>query len=170
LEAMSPKELHAALLLMFLMSSWLTVDGRKSQYQAFQRQHINEPSHLPFNDADCNTIVKSQKMTTPICKPFNTFIQCLHLSTVRAVYTWTRTQRKDQQQGCVYHATTSQMHTPTYTCTHASLALLYMQTPTPTPPHTPQLPSPHTHSPQTPYPPTPHISTHVPTCSLTSLP
>uniref|UniRef100_A0A7M4E710 Ribonuclease A-domain domain-containing protein n=1 Tax=Crocodylus porosus TaxID=8502 RepID=A0A7M4E710_CROPO len=107
-------ELHAALLLMFLMSSWLTVDGRKSQYQAFQRQHINEPSHLPFNDADCNTIVKSQKMTTPICKPFNTFIQCLHLSTAQNRYysndsfyvTNCELIRKDQQQGCVYHATT----------------------------------------------------------------
>uniref|UniRef100_A0A7M4E7K2 Ribonuclease A-domain domain-containing protein n=1 Tax=Crocodylus porosus TaxID=8502 RepID=A0A7M4E7K2_CROPO len=85
-----------------------------AESSAFQRQHINEPSHLPFNDADCNTIVKSQKMTTPICKPFNTFIQCLHLSTAQNRYysndsfyvTNCELIRKDQQQGCVYHATT----------------------------------------------------------------
>ncbi|XP_025065339.1 uncharacterized protein LOC112551020 [Alligator sinensis] len=75
---MSPRGPHATPLVMFLMltlmSSWMTVDDRESQYQAFQRQHIDEPSHPPFNDVYCSTRMKCQSMTTPTCKSFNTFI------------------------------------------------------------------------------------------------
>ncbi|XP_059587595.1 ribonuclease pancreatic-like [Alligator mississippiensis] len=126
---MSPRGPRAAVLLMFLMltlmSSWPTADGRETQYAKFQQQHIDELSHPPFSDAYCNTRMKKQKMTTPKCKDFNTFIHS-DLATVKAVCARTGTKRpnnryysndsfsvadckfirKDPRQGCVYKATT----------------------------------------------------------------
>ncbi|XP_059587697.1 ribonuclease pancreatic-like [Alligator mississippiensis] len=126
---MSPRGPRTAVLLMFLMltpmSSWPTADGKESQYEKFQQQHIDEVPDQLLNDLYCNTRMKKQKMTTPKCKVFNTFIHS-DLGTVKAVCTRTGTKkpnnryysndsfyvtdckliRKDPRQGCVYGTTT----------------------------------------------------------------
>ncbi|KYO35664.1 hypothetical protein Y1Q_0010129 [Alligator mississippiensis] len=64
--------------------------------QGWTRQHIGELSRPLFSYAWCNMSKRRQKITTPACKPCNTFIHA-DLSTVRAICTRTGAQRPNNR-------------------------------------------------------------------------
>ncbi|XP_006266759.1 ribonuclease [Alligator mississippiensis] len=74
---MYPRAPHAALLLFLLLTLVLSLvvgDHKESAYEKFQRQHVDEDSPSPYDDAYCTQRMQAKNMTQRTCKIINTFI------------------------------------------------------------------------------------------------
>ncbi|XP_049624658.1 ribonuclease 4 [Suncus etruscus] len=68
---------HSLLLFLFLTLLGLGLiqpsDGQSYMYQRFLRQHM-DPEGTGGSDGYCNLMMQRRRMTSPRCKPVNTFI------------------------------------------------------------------------------------------------
>ncbi|XP_067397555.1 ribonuclease-like, partial [Emydura macquarii macquarii] len=63
------------ILLLVLLATWLALARGETPFQRFQRQHVAPPKTGDENErAYCNRMMQDRDMTSPVCKPYNTFI------------------------------------------------------------------------------------------------
>ncbi|XP_004865050.1 ribonuclease 4 isoform X1 [Heterocephalus glaber] len=99
---MALQRTHSLLLLLLLTLLGLGLVqpsyGQDRMYQRFLRQHV-DPQETGGDDSYCHVMMQRRKMTSPKCKPFNSFIH-EDIWNIRSICSTTNIQCKNNQMNC----------------------------------------------------------------------